>query len=103
MCTWGTFLSRILWDYRTVQFCYATKSDNIVHELTAIKVVCTLLQGVTTVQVYPHLQRNCLKLFSKASAEMPFETTFQLVLWNYLLSCHFITTDIINVIKMYPL
>jgi hypothetical protein len=74
-----------------------TWSDNKVHELIAVKVLHTSLLNITVVafKVLP------LESYAPMSAPNPlFKTILELVLWNGLQSCHRITTDVINVIKM---
>ena len=68
--------------------------DNKVRELITLKVLHTSLLN-TTVVAFP--------LGSYAPMPVPspsFKTILELVLWNGLQSCHCITPDIINVIKM---
>jgi len=74
-----------------------TWSDNKVRELIALKVLHTSLLNTTVVAF------KVLPLGSYApmpAPSPPFKTILELVLWNGLQSCHFITPDVINVIKM---
>ena len=74
-----------------------TWSDNKVRELIAVKVLHTSLLNTTPFAF------KVLPLGSYASMPAPsppFKTILQLVLWNGLQSCHCITPDVINVIKM---
>jgi hypothetical protein len=71
--------------------------DNKACELTAVKVLHTSLLNTTVVAF------KVLPLGSHAP--MPehsptFKTVLELVLWNGLQSCHCITADAINVIKV---
>jgi hypothetical protein len=73
-----------------------TWSDNKVRELIAAKVLHTLLLNFTMV-TYKVL---CLESYaSMPSPSPPFKTILELVLWNGLQSCRYITPD---VIKMPP-
>jgi hypothetical protein len=73
------------------------KSDDKVPELIAVKLLQTSLLNITVVP---------LKIFPLGSyapipaSSPPFKTILELVLWNGLQSCHCITPDVINVIKM---
>ena len=72
-------------------------SDNKTRELIKVKVLRTSLLNTTMVAF------KVLPLGSYApmpAPSPPFKTILQLVLWNGLQSCHFITPDVINVIKM---
>ena len=74
-----------------------TWSDNKVRELIAVKVLHTSLLNTTSVAF------KVLPLGSYApmpALSPPFKTILELVLWNGLQSCHSITPDVINVIKM---
>ena len=76
---------------------YNTWSDNKVRELIAVKVLHTSLLNTTAVafKVLP------LGSYAPMSAPSPpFKTILEQVLWNGLQSCHCITPDVINVIKM---
>jgi hypothetical protein len=72
----------------TLTFHLTTWSDNIVHELIAVKVVHTSSMNITIV----------------AFEVLPFGSytpiILELVLWNGLQSCRRIIPDVINVIKM---
>jgi len=71
--------------------------DNKIRELIAVKVLHTSLLNTTVVafKVLP------LGSYTPMPAPSPlFKTILELVLWNGLRSCHFITPDAINVIKM---
>ena len=76
--------------------CY-TWSYNKVRELIAVKVLYTLLLN-TTMVAFKVLPLGSYALMPAPSP--PFKTIFELVLWNGLQSCHCITPDVINVIKM---
>jgi len=68
-----------------------------VRELVAIKVLHTSLLNTTVVAF------KVLRLGSYApmpAPSPPFKTILELVLWNGLQSCHCITPDVINVIKI---
>jgi len=72
-------------------------SDNKVCELIVVKVLHTSLLNTTVVAF------KVLPLGSYAPMPAPspsFNTILELVLWNGLQSCHCITPDVINVIKM---
>jgi len=72
-------------------------SDNKVHKLIAVKVQHISLLNTTMVAF------KVLPLGSYApmpAPSPPFKTILELVLWNGLQSCHCITPDVINVIKM---
>ena len=74
-----------------------TWRDNKVRELIAVKVLHTSLLNTTVVtfKVLP------LGSYALMPAPIPsFKTILELVLWNGLQSCHCITPDVINVIKM---
>jgi hypothetical protein len=71
--------------------------DNKVRELIAVKVLHTLLLNTTVVafKVLP------LESYAPIPApSSPLKTILELVLWNGLQSCHRITPDVINAIKM---
>jgi len=74
-----------------------TRSDNKVRELIAVKVLHTSLLHTTVVAF------KVLPLGSYAPMLVPsppFKTILELVLWNGLQSCRYITPDVFNVIKM---
>jgi len=74
-----------------------TWSDNKVHELIAVKVLHTSLLNTTVVAF------KVVHLGSYAPMPAPsplLRTILELVLWNGLQSCHCITPDVINAIKM---
>jgi len=74
-----------------------TWSDNKVRELITVKVLHTSLLNTTMVAF------KLLPLESYApmpAPSPPFKTILEIVLWNGLQSCHSITPDVINVIKM---
>ena len=71
--------------------------DNKVRELIAVKVLHASLLNATmvTFKVLP------LGSYAPMPVHSPsFKTILELVLWNGLQSCHCITPDVINVIKM---
>ena len=72
-------------------------SDNKGRELLAVKVLHTSLLNTTVVAF------KVLPLGSYApmpAPSPPFKTILELVLWNVLHSCPYITPDVINVINM---
>jgi len=72
-------------------------SDNKVHELIAVKVLHISLLNTTVVAF------KVLPLGSYAPMPAPsprFKIILELVLWNGLHSCHCVTPDFINVIRM---
>ena len=74
-----------------------TWSDNKVCELIAVKILHTSLLNTTIIAF------KVLPLGSYApmpAPSPPFKTILELVLWNGLQSCHCITPDVINIIKM---
>jgi len=74
-----------------------TWSDSKVRELIAVKVLHTSSLNTTVVAF------KILPLGSYAPMPAPtpsFKTILELVLWNGLQSCHCVTSDVINVIKM---
>ena len=82
---------------RTHLSSHYTLSDNKVRELITVKLLHTSLLNTTVVTF------KVLPLGSYAPMPVPsppFQTILKLVLWNGLQSCHCITPDIINVIKM---
>jgi len=71
--------------------------DSKVRELIAVKVLHTSLLNVTVVAF------KVLPLGSYApmpAPSPPFRTILEMVLWNDLQSCRFVTPDVISVIKM---
>jgi len=74
-----------------------TWSDNKVRELIAVKVLHTTLLN-TTVVAFKVLPLGNYTLMPAPSP--PFKTILEPVLLNGLHSCHCITPDVINVIKM---
>ena len=74
-----------------------TWTNNKVCELIAVKVLHTSLLNTTVVTF------KVLPLGSYAPMPAPsptFKTVLELVLWNGLQSCQYITRDVISVIKM---
>ena len=71
--------------------------DNKVCKLIVVKVLHTSLLN-TTVDAFKVLPLGIYVLMPAPSP--PFKTVLELVLWNGLQSCHCITPDVINVIKM---
>jgi hypothetical protein len=72
-------------------------SDNKVHKVIAVKVVHTSLLNVVVVV----LESTPLGSHAPMPAPSPsFKTIFELVLWNGLQSCHCITPDVVNVIRV---
>jgi len=74
-----------------------TWSYNKVRELIAVKMLHTSLVNTTVVAF------KILHLGSYApmpAPSPPFKTILELVLWNGLQSCRYITPDVINIIKM---
>jgi hypothetical protein len=74
-------------------------SDNKVCELIVVKVLHTSLLNITVVAF------NVLLVGSYApmpAPSPPFKTILELVLWNGLQSCCYITPDVISVINMPP-
>jgi len=72
-------------------------SDNKIRELIAVKVLHTSLLNTTVVafKILP------LGSYAPMSAPSPsLKTVLEMVLWNDLQSCHCITPDVINIIKM---
>jgi hypothetical protein len=72
-------------------------SDNKVRKFIAVKVLHTSLLSITVVAF------KILSLGSYApmpAPSPPFKTILELVLWNGLQSCHRVTPDVINVLKM---
>ena len=66
-------------------------------ELIGVKVLQTLLLNTTVVAFKVlHLGRYT----PLPAPSPPFKTILELVLWNGLQSCHCVTPDVINVIKM---
>ena len=76
---------------------YCTWSDNKVREIIAVKVLHTSLLNIIMV-AFKVLLLGSYALMPTPSP--PFKTILELVLWNGLQSCHCITPDVINVIKM---
>ena len=74
-----------------------TWSDNKVCELITVKVIHTSLLN-TTIVTFKVLPLGSYALIPALSP--PYKIIFELVLWNGLQSCHCITADVINVIKM---
>jgi len=75
----------------------STWSNNKVRELIAVKLLHTSLLN-TTVFAFKVLLLGSYAPMPEHSP--PFKTILELVLWNGLQSCHCITADVINVIKM---
>ena len=76
---------------------YCTWSDNNVRELIAVKVLHTSSLN-TTVFAFKVLP---LRSYSPMPApSSPFETILELVLWNGLQSCCYITPDVFSINKM---
>jgi len=74
-----------------------TSSENKVRELIAVKVLHTSLLNTTVVTFKVHP----LEIYAPIPMPSPpFKAILELVLWNGLQSCHRITLDDINVIKM---
>ena len=76
---------------------YISDQTNKVHKLIAVKVLHNSMLNTTVVTF------KVLPLGSYAPMPVPspsFKTILELVLWNGLQSCHCITPDVINVIKM---
>ena len=71
--------------------------NNKVRELITVKKLHTSLLN-TTVVAFKILPLGSYALMPAPSP--PFKTILELVLWNGLQSCRFITPDVINVIKM---
>jgi len=71
--------------------------DNKVRELIAVKVLHTSLL-ITTVVAFKVLPLGSYAPMPAPS--LPFKTILELILWNGLQSCRYITPDVINVIKM---
>jgi len=83
-----------------ISLCFSlrdTWSDNKVCELIAVKVLHTSLPN-TTMVAFTVLPLGSYALMTAPSP--PFKTILELVLWNGLQNCHFITPDVINAIKM---
>jgi hypothetical protein len=83
--------------HRYVTYLRNKRTDNKVHELIAVKALHNSLLNTTVVafQVLP------LGRYAPMPAPSPaFKTILEMVLWNGLQSCHCITADVINVIKM---
>ena len=74
-----------------------TWSDNKVRELIVVKVLHTSFLN-TAMVTFKVLPLGSYALMPAPSP--PFKTILELVLWNGLQSCHCITPDVINVIKM---
>jgi hypothetical protein len=74
-----------------------TWSDNKVRELIAVKVLHTSLLK-TTVVAFKTVPLGSYAPVPELSPH--FKTILQSVLWNGLQSCHCITPDVINVIKI---
>ena len=72
-------------------------SDNKVCKLIAVKVLHTSLLN-TTMVIFEVLPLGSYAPMPAPSP--PFKTILELVLWNGLQSCHCITPNVINVIKM---
>jgi hypothetical protein len=62
-----------------------------------VKVLHTSLLNVTVVAFKILPLGNYAQI---AALDLPFKTNLELVLWNDLYSCHHITPDAINVIKV---
>jgi hypothetical protein len=75
------------------------QSDNKFYELIMAKVLHTSLLNIIVV-AFKVLPLRSYALMPATSP--PFRTILELVLWNGLQSCHHITPDVINVIKMSP-
>ena len=73
------------------------RCDNKVRKLIAVKVLHASLLN-TTVVAFKVLPLGSYALMP--APRPPFKTILELVLWNGLQSCHCITPDVINVIKM---
>jgi len=67
--------------------------DNKVRELITVKVLHTSLLNATVV-AFKVLPLGSYALMPAPSP--PFKTSLELVLWNGLQSCHFITPDVIK-------
>jgi len=74
-----------------------TRSDNKVRELITVEVLHTSLLNTIMVAFKALPLGNYAPL---PAPSPPFKTILELVLWNGLQSCHCITPDVINVIKM---
>jgi len=74
-----------------------TWSDNTVRELIAVNVLHTSLL-YTTVVAFKALPLGSYALMPAPSP--PIKTILELVLWNGLQSCYYITPDVVIVIKM---
>jgi len=74
-----------------------TWSYNKVRELIAVKVLHTSLLN-TTVVAFKVLPFGSYAPMPAPSS--PFKTILELVLWNGLQSCHYVTPDVISVIKL---
>ena len=72
-------------------------TDNKVRELIVVEALHTSLLN-TTVVAFKVLPLGSYALMPAPSP--PLKTILELVLWNGLQSCHCITPDVINVIKM---
>ena len=72
-------------------------ADNKVRELITVKVLHTPLLN-TTVIAFKVLPLG--RYAPMPAPSLPFKTILELVWWNGLQSCHCITPDVINVIKM---
>jgi len=74
-----------------------TWTANKVRELIALKVLHTSLLN-TTVVAFKVLPLG--RYAPMPAPSSPFKTILEMILWNGLQSCHCITPDVINVIKM---
>jgi len=74
-----------------------TWTVNKVRELIALKVLHTSLLN-TTVVAFKVLPLG--RYAPMPAPSSPFKTILEMILWNGLQSCHCITPDVINVIKM---
>jgi hypothetical protein len=76
---------------------YDTLSDNKFRELIAVKVLHTSSLSITVVAFEVFLLGSYAPMLAPSP---PIKTMLELVLWNGLQSCRYITPDVINVIKM---
>jgi hypothetical protein len=73
------------------------RTDNKVRKLIAVKMLLTSLLNITVID-FKVLPLGSYTLMSVSSS--PLKTILELVFWNDLHTCHRITPDIMNVIKM---
>jgi hypothetical protein len=95
--TWVFFFNYISGQELCISSGGDTWSDNKVRELILVEVLLTSLLNITVVAFKVLLLESYAPM---PAPSPPFKTILELVFWNDLQSCHHITLNVINVIKM---